>query len=725
MRRFFDFPVGTRVFINGREYQLRAMLPATSGGFDEPDDFDFVDCVSGRPEVMSLSRFHKFYDGGAIRFATQGEHPNDKPLADDSLEDSPDAKKRLVRMHYLTQYDANPVPLSTGKLKAFVAEASTRLKIPHKVPSAGTMRRMLQRGASGDRRTRILGDRHRRGPRESRMHKVAQRVVDEKADLFWDNHRASMVLLHCAVRTEILRLNHERQAAGKRAIAAPSYSTIRRYLIRHTDYDHYRRKLGARAAQRMFVALKGSMETSRILQKAIIDHTWLDCYVVDDRTMLDVGRPYLTVLIDAYSRYPLGFCLSFTPPSLHTAMECVVMGIKSKTDINQRYSDLNGEWLAFGRPETILSDNGWEFTGVSFQLACGESGISVEWAPVRAPEYKGPCERFFGTLRTQMINVLPGAIPLRQDVLKELGVDTNGKPVFTLSQIEELICHFVVDDYGIRKHRTLRNSPENIWRESEGRHGIPLATDIAALEKSFGRLVRNKTLRRDGIQHRGLIYRSDDISTLLQHNAVLGKKRGVGRRTIKANIKEYPTNVSIIGVYDEQTQEYVIIPCTQMDYAKGLSIHQHTRIQEFQAAKENELISEDLRCLARERFRQKVLSLIPASSLSERRRLQRETITATDISALISSTTGVRADTSEHDRPVIPTASMVISDQSASPPKSPPRGRRKAKTNKAANESEKYGAMPEDLETPLGRSVGRNPFANIDFNKIVAEPDQL
>src|SRR5262249_34577128 len=153
-----------------------------------------------------------------------------------------------------------------------------------------------------------------------------------------------------------------------------------------------------RVAARRFMPLKGSLEAKRILDIAIMDHTVLDCHVVDDEHLITVGRPYLTVAIDVRSRYPLAYVLGYTPPSVETAMACLRRVVRPKQDINERFPDIRGQWAAYGVPRTVLVDNAWEFSGSSFQDACEDCGISIEWAPVRTPEYKGIGERFFRTL---------------------------------------------------------------------------------------------------------------------------------------------------------------------------------------------------------------------------------------------------------------------------------------------------------------------------------------
>jgi putative transposase len=53
-------------------------------------------------------------------------------------------------------------------------------------------------------------------------------------------------------------------------------------------------------------------------KKVDIDHMPLDLFIVDDKTGLPLGRPYLTVCIDERSRQILASQFSFMPPSTHS-----------------------------------------------------------------------------------------------------------------------------------------------------------------------------------------------------------------------------------------------------------------------------------------------------------------------------------------------------------------------------------------------------------------------
>ena len=46
-----------------------------------------------------------------------------------------------------------------------------------------------------------------------------------------------------------------------------------------------------------------------------IDHTKVDVQLVDEQSRLVLGRPWLTVLLDVFSRAVVGFNLSYNAPA--------------------------------------------------------------------------------------------------------------------------------------------------------------------------------------------------------------------------------------------------------------------------------------------------------------------------------------------------------------------------------------------------------------------------
>lgn len=63
-----------------------------------------------------------------------------------------------------------------------------------------------------------------------------------------------------------------------------------------------------------------------------IDHTPVDIILVDDKTRQPIGRPWLTIAIDIYSRMICGYYLSLDAPSEISVAMCVSHCVLPKED---------------------------------------------------------------------------------------------------------------------------------------------------------------------------------------------------------------------------------------------------------------------------------------------------------------------------------------------------------------------------------------------------------
>jgi transposase InsO family protein len=97
-------------------------------------------------------------------------------------------------------------------------------------------------------------------------------------------------------------------------------------------FEQTLKRQGPRAAYAhaaIYLELSGTTPRhgDRPFEIAHIDHTELDVELVCSQTGRLLGRPWLTLLTDAYSRRGLAFYLTFDPPSYRSCMmilrECV------------------------------------------------------------------------------------------------------------------------------------------------------------------------------------------------------------------------------------------------------------------------------------------------------------------------------------------------------------------------------------------------------------------
>ncbi|MCY7285860.1 MAG: DDE-type integrase/transposase/recombinase [Cyanobacteria bacterium CAN_BIN43] len=143
---------------------------------------------------------------------------------------------------------------------------------------------------------------------------------------------------------------------ANRSDACPSHVTFYHHLNQQNQYQQTKKRQGAKAAyqQSSFyweLKLTTPRHGDRPFELCHIDHTELDIELVCSRTGELLGRPWATVLLDAFSRRVLAVYLSFDRPSYRACMMVLRICV-------QRFERF---------PETIIVDRGAEFDSVYFE----------------------------------------------------------------------------------------------------------------------------------------------------------------------------------------------------------------------------------------------------------------------------------------------------------------------------------------------------------------------
>ena len=146
----------------------------------------------------------------------------------------------------------------------------------------------------------------------------------------------------------------------KKNITPPSKNTVRNRIHKLSEYEVLKKRGSESIARTKFLPVPGKFEKSYPLQLIQIDHTKVDIELVDDEHRKNIGRPYITVAIDVYSRMIVGYYLSLNPPSVTSVALCITNSILPKEKLLMDL-DINTNWDVWGFPETIHVDNGADF----------------------------------------------------------------------------------------------------------------------------------------------------------------------------------------------------------------------------------------------------------------------------------------------------------------------------------------------------------------------------
>lgn len=250
-----------------------------------------------------------------------------------------------------------------------------------------------------------------------------------------------------------LRFECERQG-----IIYPSYqSFILRVKSRprHAQEIKRRGKVAAYQSEEFYYELTPTSPRhgERPFEIVHIDHTELDIELICSQTGKNLGRPWLTLIIDAYSRRCLGVYLSFDPPSYRSCMIVI-------RDMIQRYHRF---------PQTIVVDGGLDFSSVYFQSLLAYYNCTLKIRPGKKPRFGTLIERFFLTTNKQFIYNLLGNTQLAKDNVRYLVKEFNPKnlAVWTLEYLYHTLCEYLFQVYDRLEHSTLGVSPREMFQ-----HGI-------------------------------------------------------------------------------------------------------------------------------------------------------------------------------------------------------------------------------------------------------------
>ena len=188
-------------------------------------------------------------------------------------------------------------------------------------------------------------------------------------------------------------------------------------------------------------------EASRPNEMWQADHTPLDLRVLDehDRT----ARPWLTIVLDDYSRAVAGYALSLhAPSSIQTALT-LRQAIWRKGDPH---------WSVCGIPEMFYTDHGSDFTSHHLAQVAADLQMALVFSIAGRPRGRGKVERIFESVNQLFLCHQPGYTPPGTAAVK---------PVLTLPELDARLRGFLVEIYHQQPHSETGAPPQARW-EAQG-----------------------------------------------------------------------------------------------------------------------------------------------------------------------------------------------------------------------------------------------------------------
>lgn len=307
-----------------------------------------------------------------------------------------------------------------------------------------------------------------------------------------------------------------------------------------------------------------------------IDHTPVDLILVDSEYRKPIGRPYLTLAIDVYSRVITGYYLSLDEPSATSVAMCVARSILPKDSLLQQFGIENADWTVFGFPQKIHVDNGSDFQSRTFAKACELHNITLEFRPVARPQYGGHIERLIGTFMREVHNINGTTF---SNIQKRDGYDSEKEASLTLDEFERWLLTFIVKVYNQRKHNGIGMSPMAKWKMGifgdiahEG-IGVPLyPQDSKSLLIDF-LPIYERTVQHFGVTIDGLRYYDTCLNAFINRK----DKNGVKEKYI---FKRDPRDISQIWFYDPIIKTYFPVNLANRSIG-AISLWEYSQVRKF------------------------------------------------------------------------------------------------------------------------------------------------
>jgi putative transposase len=392
---------------------------------------------------------------------------------------------------------------------------------------------------------------------------VSDRVIDE---LYMTPERKRVPEVHLEIVRRLSDANQLRPEGDRLPI--PSQRTIYREIARRPPYELMAARYGKRRAEMEFRVSVTGPETSRALQRVSMDHTPSDIIVVDDGSMLPLGRPTITSALDEHTRSPMGFYTGFEPPSCLSVMRCLKHAILPKTYVQREFPSIKNRWECYGVPELLVVDNPPEFHSSHFERACLQIGADIQYAKVLVPWYKGKLERFQGTMCHDLMHGNPGTT--FSNILERDDYDPSRYAVVLLSTLREMLHKWIIDVYLQTPHRGITDTPAHRWHSDITDLLPPLPPSASELEVVLGMTVQ-RVMFHYGIELEGLKYNGPELGELR-------RRMGVGA---KVELTFDPGDLGHVNVLDPQNGSYIVVPAVNQAYAKGLSFWQNKVIRRY------------------------------------------------------------------------------------------------------------------------------------------------
>lgn len=358
-------------------------------------------------------------------------------------------------------------------------------------------------------------------------------------------------------------INQIRIVCHQHGLTPPADNSIRKRIDELSEKEVLRGRGYREKAKNKFQPKPGQFPNVNYPLDVIqIDHTPMDIILVDDKTRQPIGRPWLTLAIDIYSRMVCGYYLSLDAPSEISVAMCISHCALPKEEWLAS-KEVEGNWKVWGLPKKIHVDNGADFRTETLKRACLAYGITLEYRPVRVPNYGGHIERLIGTFMRE-IHQLSGTT--FSNIHEKDNYDSTKQAVMTFDELEKWLLNLIVNLYHKRVHNGISMRPEDKWNLGifgDSQHigcGLPdIPTNPKQLMLDFMPF-EERTIQTTGVTWDGVRYFDFALAPYISQS-----KQG---KTQKFIFRRDPRDISVIYFFNPDSESYIPIPTANHNFPR-------------------------------------------------------------------------------------------------------------------------------------------------------------
>jgi putative transposase len=346
-------------------------------------------------------------------------------------------------------------------------------------------------------------------------------------------------------------------------VSPPHLNTVRARIAQVSKQERLRRRGQGRQARDEYTPGHGAFPNAEWpLAMVQIDHTPGDIILVDDVQRLPIGRPWITVAIDVFSRMVAGFYVSLDAPSALSAGLCLAHAILPKDTWLAKHG-IDTSWPVWGVMDVVHADNAKEFRGKMLQRACEQYSIDLHWRPVARPHFGGHIERLCGTLN-HAIHTLPGTT---FSTVQERGAyPAEQQAAMTLNEFEHWLAVRITQIYHQAHHTGIGMPPitkfeHGIFGDDHrpGRGLLPRPTDPERLRLDFMPYLE-RTVQPYGVKLDNILYYHDVLKPWIR-----ASEPGPARTKRTFVIRRDPRDISTVYFHDPELNQYFALPYRRLD----------------------------------------------------------------------------------------------------------------------------------------------------------------